>query len=123
MGSRECGSHAKRMREILAVLRGYGPGTIVVSGGAPGIDSLGADCGRALALAVHEYPADWKTLGKRAGFVRNQTIVDNCDELHAWWDGKSRGTAHTIGLARKAGKPTFVHAIPRPAQLTGEGAA
>ncbi len=69
-----------------------------------------------MALPYVEHPADWKRLGKRAGFARNQTIVDDCDEVLAWWDGKSRGTAHTIGMARKAGKPVTVHEIATPAQ-------
>lgn len=109
VGSRECGSHHRRLTEVLAVLRAHGPDVEVISGGAPGMDTIGARAARGLGLKLTEYPADWKTFGKRAGFLRNQTIVDNCDELHAWWDGKSRGTAHTIGLARKAGKPVTIH--------------
>jgi YspA, cpYpsA-related SLOG family len=111
VGSRECGSHIKRTREILAVLRGYPPDTVVISGGAMGIDGLAARAARALGLAVVEYLPDWKTLGRRAGFERNKTIINDCDEVHAWWDGKSRGTARSIGLARKAGKPVTIHDI------------
>ena len=50
------------------------------------------------------YPADWLNLGKRAGYVRNTDIVKNSDMIIAFWDGKSKGTKHTIGLAQKMGK-------------------
>lgn len=35
---------------------------------------------------------------------RNQAIVDKCDGLIAFWDGKSAGTRGTIERARRAGK-------------------
>ena len=50
------------------------------------------------------YPADWLNLGKRAGYVRNTDIVKNSDMIIAFWDGNSKGTKHTIGLAQKMGK-------------------
>lgn len=46
--------------------------------------------------------------GKAAGFIRNKQIVDACDMVLAFWDGKSKGTEHTIKLARLAKKPTFI---------------
>ncbi len=47
---------------------------------------------------------DWLNLGKRAGYVRNTDIVKNSDMIIAFWDGNSKGTKHTIGLAQKMGK-------------------
>ena len=120
VGSRECGSHIQRTREILFVLRAYPAGTVVISGGAIGIDGLAAKAARALGLEVVEHLPEWNRLGRRAGFERNKAIVNDCDELHAWWDGKSRGTAHSIGLARAAGKLTIVHNIAS-ASLDGAG--
>ena len=99
------------MNEVLAVLRGYPADTVVVSGGAIGIDGIAVRAARALGMTLVEHLPDWKRLRRRAGFVRNKTIVDDSDEVHAWWDGESRGTASTIELARKAGKPVTVHAI------------
>lgn len=43
--------------------------------------------------------------GKRAPLMRNQTIVDSADMLIAFWDGRSTGTAHALGLAEKKGIP------------------
>ena len=113
VGSRECGDHAQRKREIMSCLLGIQEvceTTItVVSGGALGIDSLAHLAARDLELYEICYRADWERFGKRAGFLRNQQIVDNCDIVHAWWNGKSRGTKHTIDLAKKAGKPVTIH--------------
>lgn len=81
-------------------------GTEVVSGGARGVDSWAADTAKStlLDLEVRVFPADWNRHGKSAGYIRNQQIVDYADCVVAFWDGKSRGTAHTIKLAREADK-------------------
>lgn len=85
-------------------------GTIVVSGGARGIDGVAAKT--AVVRGLPEpviFPADWKTHGKAAGFMRNTRIAEECDELVAFWDGKSRGTMDTVRKASKLGKRTTVH--------------
>jgi hypothetical protein len=76
----------------------------VVSGGAPGADSLAEKWAKENKKMLTIYPADWLNLGKRAGYVRNTDIVKNSDMIIAFWDGKSKGTKHTIGLAQKMGK-------------------
>jgi hypothetical protein len=43
-----------------------------------------------------EFPADWDTYGKRAGYVRNCEMRDACTYLLAFWDKISRGTAHMV---------------------------
>lgn len=80
----------------------------VVSGGAKGADSLAKKYTDEHIAEYIEYPAEWNKYGKSAGFIRNQTIVDNCDMVLAFWDGQSRGTADTIEKAKKAKKPTFI---------------
>ena len=76
----------------------------VVSGGAPGADSLAEKWAKENKKMLTIYPADWLNLGKRAGYVRNTDIVKNSDMIIAFWDGNSKGTKHTIGLAQKMGK-------------------
>lgn len=83
----------------------------VVSGGARGVDSIARRVAEDAWVPCQEFIPDWEKHGKKAGFLRNKQIVDACDELHAWWDGKSKGTKHSIDLARKAGKPVTIHAI------------
>ena len=87
-------------------------GTVIISGGAPGVDTLAAQAARAYGYEVVEFLPDWRALGKGAGFIRNRLIVDAADEVHAFWDGASRGTAHTVRTARRAGKPLTVYPLP-----------
>ncbi len=83
--------------------------TEIISGGANGADSLAKKYARQyLNIKYREFPAEWVKYGRSAGFIRNQTIVDNCDMVLAFWDGKSRGTADTIEKAKRAMKPTFI---------------
>ena len=56
----------------------------------------------------HEYPADWNTLGRKAGHVRNIEMAKNADALVACWDGVSRGTEDMIKIARSEGLAVFV---------------
>ena len=88
---------------------------IVVSGGARGADSLARRYAGEHIAEYLEFPADWETHGKAAGFIRNQQIVDACDMVLAFWDGKSKGTQDTITKAKKAKKSTFiVYFTPQP---------
>lgn len=109
VGSRNCGPAMQRIVEIRDVLRSYGQVVTVVSGGARGIDSLAELVAKQLGFPTRVYPADWNRLGKSAGFQRNEQIVLGCDELHAWWDGESKGTENTISLARVHQKKHFIH--------------
>jgi hypothetical protein len=94
--------------------------TILISGGARGVDSVAEDAARAVGLTVRVYKPDWKKYGKGAGFIRNKQIVDDCDELWAFWDGRSKGTKHSIDLALKADKPVTIYYLmdPEKKQLT-----
>lgn len=86
-------------------------GTVVVSGGARGVDSVAVKDAQLRGLEVRVYPADWENLGKGAGFVRNQQIVDDADKVVAFWDEKSRGTMDTVARAKKAGKPVTIFGL------------
>ena len=83
-------------------------GTVVVSGGARGVDSAAERAAREAGLRVVVLEPDWAGLGRRAGLARNQDVVDQSDEVVAWWDGASRGTVHALRLAVEAGKPVTV---------------
>ena len=76
---------------------------IIYSGGARGVDRAAATEGRRLGFEVVELLADWDGEGRSAGFNRNERLVDLVDGLVAFWDGKSRGTAHSVELARRRG--------------------
>ena len=78
--------------------------TIVITGGAEGVDLTAERAARELSIDVDVYLADWDRYGKAAGPIRNQKIVDECDRLVAFYDGTSPGTKNVISLASKAGK-------------------
>jgi hypothetical protein len=75
------------------------PQLSIVSGGAIGADSLGARYAKEHGLECLVFLPDWKQYGKRAGFLRNTTIWDNADAGVAFWDGVSKGTAHSFQIA------------------------
>ena len=83
--------------------------TVIVSGGARGVDITAEEAARKRGLATFIYPADWTKYGKQAGFRRNRQIVEDCDQVVAFWDGKSHGTAHSLRLAVAMGKPFVVN--------------
>ena len=62
---------------------------------------LGEQYGKQRGYKINYFPADWKTFGKSAGYIRNQEMAENADALVAFWDGKSRGTANMIDIAQR----------------------
>jgi YspA, cpYpsA-related SLOG family len=93
-----------QLERVDAFVDALSPGDVVVSGGARGVDSRAERRARARGLEVVIIPADWDRHGRSAGFKRNHDIIAAADRVAAFWDGTSRGTAHSIQLARKAGK-------------------
>jgi len=102
IGSRTFGNYAL-LRESLERYRTNI--TLVVSGAARGADSLGERWAIDNKIPTQIFPANWDKWGKRAGFIRNEDIIKNCDCAIAFWDGQSRGTAHSISLCEKYKKP------------------
>ena len=76
---------------------------IIVSGHASGADSLGEQYANEAGFDTQLFPADWNKHGKAAGHIRNAEMAEVADALIAFWDGKSRGTANMIQLAKDKG--------------------
>jgi len=83
--------------------------TIVVSGGARGVDHEAECAARQRGLAVLIFPANWNAYGKSAGYRRNAQIVAVADYVVAFWDGVSKGTLHSMKLAEQQGKRVIVN--------------
>lgn len=83
--------------------------SVVFSGAARGVDKLGEKWAKENGVPVECFPANWKEYGKGAGMIRNSEMVAGADALIAVWDGISRGTADTIGKAKKSGLKVFVY--------------
>lgn len=73
----------------------------IVSGGARGADTLAEMFAHRHNISTNIFPANWNKYGKKAGYLRNIEIVNNCDFLIAFWDGESKGTKMTIDIAKK----------------------
>lgn len=90
------------------VLNALPDDTVIISGGAKGPDTLAVEHAKLRGMEYQVFKADWIRYGKGAGFIRNGLIVDACDMVIAFWDKESKGTKHTIDLARKKGKMVLV---------------
>lgn len=80
------------------------PGTIIISGGARGVDREAELAAYLAGFEVQIIFPDWKGLGKDAGYLRNLDIVRQADQVVVFWDGFSRGTSHVLGVARASNK-------------------
>lgn len=93
-----------RLDLVVEYIKALPKDTVIVSGGARGVDRMAAVAGYNAGLGVVEHRADWSK-GPGAGFERNGLIVEEADRVVAFWDGTSRGTMDTVRKAKAAGKP------------------
>lgn len=77
----------------------------IISGGAKGADTYAREFAKMKGLKMIEFFPDYEKYGKVAPLERNKLIVEECDCLLAFWDGKSNGTRFTLELAKAKGKP------------------
>ena len=80
----------------------------IVSGGAKGADTLGEKFAKEYGFKTEIYLPNWNLYGKQAGFIRNISIIENADIVFAFWDGKSKGTQHSINLAKQKNKELYI---------------
>ncbi len=86
----------------------------VVSGGAAGADTLGADWARANGVPLRVLRPDYATHGDAAPHVRNRAIVAAADVVLVVWDGQSRGTLSAARAAVALGRRCEWLAAPAP---------
>ena len=84
----------------------------VIDGVARGADFLGHEAALGLGYGSIRFPAKWAMYGRGAGHIRNQQMLDegHPDLVLAFHDdlAHSKGTAHMVRIARKAGIPVRV---------------
>lgn len=78
---------------------------VIVSGHAPGADSLGERYAKERGLDVEIYPADWAKNGRAAGPIRNKKMAEIADALIAFPKAgdKNRGTQNMVDTAEQMG--------------------
>ena len=97
--------------------------TLLISGGANGADSLAEKFSRDFGTPIKVHYANWHDYtppckmgcnkyghkyNKLAGMNRNTKIINDCDMVLAFWDGKSTGTKDSIDKATAKGKKVVV---------------
>lgn len=80
----------------------------LVCGMARGADLTAYSLWSGAGMVIHKFPADWVSLGKRAGFKRNQEMGEFADAAVCFWDGNSKGTKHMIDIMNKLNKPVYI---------------
>ena len=77
----------------------------IISGAARGADFLGEKYAKEKGYEIDSHPANWDKYGKSAGYRRNKEMVDIASAAICFWDGKSKGTKHTIDLCKEKNIP------------------
>lgn len=88
---------------LLARLAELAPAALV-SGGAAGADTLGADWAQANGVPLRVLRPDYRAHGQAAPHVRNAEIVAAADVVLVVWDGQSRGTLSAARAAARLGR-------------------
>lgn len=87
----------------------------IISGGAKGVDKLAESFADKYHISKRIFYANWNEFGKRAGYIRNNNIVNYIKNVNGVviviWDGKSKGTKMTIELAKKSNVTLYVYIL------------
>lgn len=105
IGSRSFNDYNK-LKEVLDTY--LGQATRIVSGGAKGADTLAERWAKENNIPTQIFYPDWNKHGKSAGIIRNKEIIKNADIVIAFWDGESKGTKHSISIAKQNGKELVI---------------
>lgn len=103
-GSREPSEWARE--DVLAQIAALPADTIVISGRAPGIDTIAETAALARGLAFEPYPPDYTTYSfKAAPKVRNTQMAAICDDGIVYTAGSKGGSHDMIRQLRRFNKP------------------
>lgn len=93
--------------EKLDALNPGGRISLIIHGGATGADSLADEWAKATDTPCLRHPAKWRPIGKGAGPLRNQEMLDKWkpQEVVAFPGG--RGTADMVRRAKAANIPVI----------------
>ena len=101
--------HFPDLAQVEAYVSSLGPDARIVTGGASGVDAAATRAARACGLGVSVVAASVEeTRDEAAASARNQRLVEQCDVLVAFWDGRSQGTRMTVDRALDRGLEVHV---------------
>jgi len=76
----------------------------IVSGGAKGVDTMAEQFAKENNIQTIIFKPDWKTLGRKAGIMRNTDIIEASTHVLALPTSKSIGTYDSINKAKQMDK-------------------
>ncbi len=105
-GTRTFNDYELLKKKLDHLLKNHAPHVAIVSGEAHGADMLAKRYAQERGYTYYGFPADWNAYGKGAGYIRNRQMHEFISgfpkrAVAAFWDGKSKGTAHNFDLAEK----------------------
>lgn len=103
-GSRTISSTNAIYKVLNEYVEEHGDKLSIISGGAKGVDTVAAEFAKSQNIPFTEVPADWDKHGRAAGFIRNKEMWEMADEGVVFWDGVSKGTAHSFKLSEQMNK-------------------
>jgi len=84
----------------------------IVTGGAAGVDTVAEKWAKRHGIEWICFLPQYKIYGgKWAPIKRDEDMINYCDELIAFWDGKSPGTKYSIDYAIRMGRKVNVHIV------------
>ena len=105
VGSRHFGAPNR----VIEYVKGMAKGSSIVTGSASGVDAVVTRAAREAGVPVNVLHASFEELADTSKAAeRNRRLVDGCDVLVAFWDGRSSGTRATIDRALDAGREVHV---------------
>jgi hypothetical protein len=112
-GSRNWNDYNVFCDRLEKALKAFGVSNfVIVSGNArSGADAMAIQWAKENSVRWIPFTADWDSLGKRAGFVRNADMAEVATHLIVFWDFCSNGTKHMLDLGLNKGIPTLVFKV------------
>lgn len=100
----------KIVDEHMKLLCFHPENTTIISGGAPGTDTMAERYANEHEFVFFEFLANW-SIGKKAGPMRNKQMAENCNAALLFWDSKSPGTKNMLGHLNRLSIPTSIKYI------------
>ncbi len=95
----------KRLDIVREYVLGLPADTVIISGGAMGVDRTAVQTAKSRGLRFIEHLPDYERYGRHiAPKIRNFDIANECDKLVCFWDGLSTDSTHCLAAATWLGK-------------------
>jgi hypothetical protein len=110
VGSRAFADRGLMLRVVAGLREEFGEALEVISGGAPGADTLAIEAAMTLGVREREILPDEARWADRAHSLRNQALADAADLVVAFFapGPRSPGTSETLRMAAARGIPARV---------------